>query len=82
MMVSSEGTKVRFWARLIQENRLKMRAKKLIVPLLCPDFVVTIGPYVSISLSECMAGTTAHSQKGGTFPALLEKQASLVRPWC
>jgi hypothetical protein len=23
-----------------------MQAKKLIVPLLCPDFVVTLGPYV------------------------------------
>src|SRR5437762_2554521 len=29
------------WAQPIQQNRLKMRAEKLIVPVLCPDFVVT-----------------------------------------
>ena len=30
-----------------------MQAKKLIVPVLCPDFVVS-----SATLFECMAGTT------------------------
>jgi hypothetical protein len=41
-----KALKLRLWAQLIQKNRLKMQARKLIVPLLCPDFVVTLGPYV------------------------------------
>ena len=46
MMVSSEGTKAAIVGTTDSKNRLKMQVKKLIVPLLCPDFVVTLGPYV------------------------------------
>ena len=35
-----------------------MQAEKLIVPVLCPDFVLTYDPIRSATLLECMAGTT------------------------
>ena len=46
MMVSSVGTKVANVGTTDSKNRLKMQDKNLIVPVLCPDFVVTLGPYV------------------------------------
>src|ERR1700678_299762 len=46
MIVASEGTKVAGLGTTDSTNRLKMQVKKLIVPVSCPDFVVTLGPYV------------------------------------
>jgi hypothetical protein len=45
MMVSSEGIKVAIVGSTDSKNRLEMQVRKL-VPVLCPDFVVTLGPYV------------------------------------
>jgi integrase len=47
-MVSSAGTKaanVGTAAQLIRQNRLKMQDENHYVPVLYPDFVVTLGPY-------------------------------------
>jgi integrase len=47
MMVSGVGTKVAgVGTSDFRQSRLKMQVRKLIVPVLCPDFAVTIGPYV------------------------------------
>jgi hypothetical protein len=54
MMVSTEETKLRLGAQLIQENSLKMQVKKLIVP----RFHCHIRSIHSVSHLECMAGTT------------------------
>jgi hypothetical protein len=45
-MISSVGTKVAGVGTSDSENRFKMRARTLIVPVLCLDFAVTLGPYV------------------------------------
>ena len=46
MMVSSEGTKAAIVGTTDSKDRLKMQAENLIVPVMCPDLVVTVGPYV------------------------------------